>query len=668
MKQLDLFKTLLLVAFLSAAGFVNAQTSHPVHYGLLGTSTTSNWYQDYVGVRFEVLSPISVAGDKQYSFAYDGGSSWGAPVTTPIVNVPIVMPAGGDSLVAASLPAGSMNGKIALCYRGGGIYFSDKAARCYAAGAIAVVIVNNNPNGVIGMSASTTFTGCPVFMITKADGDAIDAKYHSGVAGDTARMTITLWGQGNTYDVGFIPQGIARWHDYAVPYHQLTSGLHPMAYMAQNGAFIGNFGTGNPGHVKLFSTTSFATVGAPTVIHNDTTILNSFPAIDSIWAFYGPQHNLTGITSGSGKVTVKYTIHSDSADQYMGDDTTSYSFYTTDSLYSKGRYDFANKHPLANMYEAAALVTTPVPSGDLYIWGPMYYIAQGGGNFCNVQWSMSSNTDTGHIIASLASINVYVFKWVDGVGGTADSFVENGELVLLGAGVKSFAGSTNPGDTSGGFFNVTVGDSLGNPMNVHVDSNNWYLVAPEVPNGWFLGCDGYLNTYPRTYGRNMFNNYLEYPSAIWPGGRLTGSNPQVGFPSSALAPCNFGGYYTVDSVYFSSQKGLIPSVAFTTTNYTPDTASHVGVHGGTKSFSKFDLYPNPASEVINASLSFENNAGTVTYTIIDATARVITKETHNNVMLSDNFTYATGKMTPGNYFLVAVSNGRQMFKKFTVIR
>jgi hypothetical protein len=420
----------------------------------------------------------------------------------------------------------------------------------------------------------------------------------------------------------------------------------------------------------LSATTFSPAVGAPTVIHRDTTILNSFPSIDSIWAFYGPQHDLTGITSGAGKVTVKYTIQSDSADQYLGDDTTSYSFYTTDSLYSKGRYDFANHRPMVSLWEAPTLVTTTTPpTGDFFLWGPMYYIAQGGGYFDTVQWSMASNSDTGHIISSLSTISVYVFKWVDGTGGTLDSFVENGELQLVGTAPRNFSGSTNPADTSGGYFAAKVIDSNGVPAAIHVDSNSWYFIAPELPNGWFVGLDGNNSSLPRTYGRGFFNNYIEYPSTMWAGARSAGSNPMVADPTAALLPWAFGGSVNLDSVHFASQKGLIPAVPFTTTRFVPDTShSHVGVHNTKQAFEKFEVYPNPASDVVNASMAFENAAGTVIYTILDGSARVVAKETHNNVMMNDKFTYNTGALAAGNYFIVAYSNGKQMFRKFTVIR
>jgi len=680
MKQLNLFRNSLLALMLFSAGIVSAQTRHPLHYGIIGTATTTNWYQDYVGVRFEVLTPLIVAGDKQYSYAFSGTSSWGAPVTTPLINKQIVMPQAGDSLVGSAVTPGLMTGKIAFVYRGGGVYFSDKAARCFAAGAIAVVIVNNQSNGVIGMSASTPFTGCPVFMITKADGDAIDAAYHDGIAGDTARMTISLWGLGNTYDVGLINQGYSLYHNYAIPYSQLTSGINPVPYKGVNGAFIANFGTADPGQTTLYSTTTFYPVSGPSVtVHSDSTKLPSFPVADSIWSFYGPEFNMTGITSGDGHVTTRYSIKTATPDQYGGDDTLSTTFFLTDSLYSKGRYDFVKHHPIATFYESPALGTTP-PDGDYFLWGPMYYIAKGGGYFDSVQFTAVSNTDTGHIISSISDISVFLFKWVDGANSDPlDSIVQTDELQLIGMATKSFpATDANPADTSGGWFAAQFGDSLGNHAAIHVDSNSWYFVAEQLENGWFMGLDGNTNSFPRTYGTFNYGK-MEYPSTMWPGAEQAGvgAGPIVSYPGYGMSPATFGGtslIRSIDSTIFSSQKGLIPAVAFTTSSYVPDTGAtdtthkHDLVHNVNKASVNFDIYPNPATDVINASLTMSDPGGVVTYTILNSSAQVVASEKHTNVMLNDKCSFTTNKLPNGTYYLAVVTNAKSMFKKFVVLR
>src|ERR1019366_7179885 len=100
---------------------------------------------------------------------------------------------------------------------------------------------------------------------------------------------------------------------------------------------------------------------------------------------------------------LKYTISSDSLDQYPQDNAATYSFYTTDSLYSKGEYNFIDNVPVRRIYEA--------PTGSIdYMWGLMYYVAHGGTAISSAQFSIEASA-SGPI--GLGSMNIYAFKWVD---------------------------------------------------------------------------------------------------------------------------------------------------------------------------------------------------------------------------------------------------------------
>src|SRR5438105_3078469 len=128
MKQINLFKSLLLTAFLAASGIVNAQI-HPLHFGIGAINTKSNWYADYVGLRFEVVSPVSDARDKQDTYTYSGTTPWGGQVTSPIVNKTIIMPQSGDSACSVGTVDHTitvdMTGKIGVVYRGASVFFGD---------------------------------------------------------------------------------------------------------------------------------------------------------------------------------------------------------------------------------------------------------------------------------------------------------------------------------------------------------------------------------------------------------------------------------------------------------------------------------------------------------------------------------------------------------------
>ncbi len=668
MKQVNIIKALLILVLLGTVGTVAAQVIHPNAFGAIYTGGfPSNWYKDYVNVKVAVISPSAIAGEKAADAAEvgTGTSQWPGIVYTPIYNQPIVMPASTDSNGCSPFPIGSMTGKIAVIWRGpigSPCSFTEKAYNAQNAGAIACVIINEYAGAapfVPGYTAGVGTVTIPVVMISNLDGIAIAAQYALG----PVNMTISPWGYGLGSDLGFVPQGASRWQNYATPRNQIISSGNPLPYQGVDGAFIANYGTHDITHAKLTTGVTFTPTGGSTsTIHTDTISTALFTVADSILAMYPPAYDISGITA-NGVVTVNYSISSDSVDNFPGNNSVSQSFYLTDSLYSKGVYDFTNNRPSASLYEAAGL-----QSGDnSYIWGNMYYVNKAGSAASRVQWSMSAATDTSGPISAISDIYVYLFKWVEGMNGErVDSFVENGELELVGLGIKSFTG--RPADTSGGYFEVSMLDSSGGGIQPLLDASSWYYVATEIPTGYFLGCDGISNTYPRIFGR-WENNIVEYGSPVWPADRYTDADAQVNTFGSLMSPAPFGGTYKVDSMIFSSQKGLVPGVAMIVNNTPITDTTHTGGGAGVKavqSFAKFNVYPNPTSDNINVAITLDNSAN-VTYTILDGHARKISTETHNSVT-SETYTYNTNNLASGNYYIIVHAGSKEMFRKFTVIK
>ncbi|GAA4465076.1 hypothetical protein GCM10023093_16640 [Nemorincola caseinilytica] len=656
MKQIITLKKLMLAACVAGASIANAQI-HPLAFGPFpyGTGTSDpNWYKDYVGLRFVVNSPASVAGDKVYTYPGTGTTPWGGIVTTAIVNEQIVMPV-GDTVVASALPAGSMAGKIAFVYRGGGIEFVCKAQKCQDAGAIACVIVNNITGGPIGMGAGTicpaTGVTIPVFMISKEDGDPIAAKYH---ALDTARMTITPWGLGLGHDIGFVPGGAANWHGYAIPSNQLGSSGNPFEYKMADGAFIANYGTNAMTNVKVDVATTFTpSGGSPAAVHTSSVSVGNFTVADSIYAMFRTDGaNIYDVNaSGPGRFDVKYDISSpDFTDDNMADNSMTTSFYVTDSTYSKARYDFSTNRPVKTIGYAFG-------GGADFLWGPMYFVRNGGTALSRVQYSLSTNT-----AGPLGTpANIFLFKWVDGSNSLPkDSVLQNGEMELVSLGQHNYDGVQ---DTSGADLNFWgMGDPDGNPATVMLDANSWYYLAVYVPGGHFLGSDGIYNPYPRIYG--LFQNnqaVLDYSSMVG-----TSKDDILANPSSANSPLP-GAFISfvnsIDSVNYNNTRGLIPAVAMIANN-----SPVISVKGSpVVNKNKVSVFPNPAKDQLNVNVEFENATKKATYMIIDGLGRFVSKEVHNNVT-TDNFSINTSSLPSGNYYLIVSDDVRSKSTKFVIAK
>lgn len=95
----------------------------------------------------------------------------------------VAMPA--DSLACGALPAGSLQGKVALLYRGA-CAISDKALNAQRAGAIAVVVVNSFANATIPTFVTNPLTGdsvtIPVVIITLEEGRKLRNRVVSGTS------------------------------------------------------------------------------------------------------------------------------------------------------------------------------------------------------------------------------------------------------------------------------------------------------------------------------------------------------------------------------------------------------------------------------------------------------------------------------------------------------
>jgi hypothetical protein len=678
MKHFNSLKFLLFIAFLGAVNALFGQV-HPLGFGIAGSRTTSNWYQDYVGAKVMVTAPGSIAGPVTCKAAPTGtsGSDWPDIVWTSIVNKAIVMDTTADSFGSSAFPAGLFAGKIAVLWRGPiaptPATFGLKAKNAQDAGALALVLINEYPGEgpiVPGYTATGTPIHIPVIMIGNLDGINISATYHTSPPG-TVKMTITPWGLGLTRDLGILPTGATTFTNYATPANQIAAGGTQAPYLGVNGAFIANFGTSQANNVKLKSTTTFVpNVGTPSVERTDSIVVSAMAGngtadtlTDSIMGMFpsttAGEYSLAATTPG--RYDIAYSLTSDSSDLNTSDNTLTTSFYLTDSLFSKGRYDFVNHVPMRGTYESLA-------DASEMTWGPMYYVANGGQAIGEIQYAISNGKSVSPN-PLVGSNDIYIFKWNDGtVGAAADSIVQDGELELLSWSTRNFS---TAGDTSGQVLKHTAFyDASGaNRTTVYLTSNTWYYIAIDIPAALSdtnrLGVDGVASPFPRIFARWWDHNgtYLDYSSFVTKATAMTATDNEPVIPFSQTSRL-----YAVDSFSYVNAQGTIPAVAFVATGF-PDTSyKHVGVNNVQKPVNNLSIFPVPASDNLNISIDLAQTAGTITYKIIDGLGRFVAKETHSNVK-SESFAINTSSLKQGHYYLLVSADGKNIdSKKFVIAR
>lgn len=136
------------------------------------------------GLTFTVLEPAYAEGHHPYQ----APTAWGAlPFANQSVEGEMVVARSNatDSLLcSAAFNAQDVNGKIAVVYRGG-CEFSTKALNAQNAGAIGVIIVNNDPGDAtidMGAGVDAAAVTIPVAMVSANVGSRINAAVNSGQA------------------------------------------------------------------------------------------------------------------------------------------------------------------------------------------------------------------------------------------------------------------------------------------------------------------------------------------------------------------------------------------------------------------------------------------------------------------------------------------------------
>lgn len=647
MKKLN-FLIVVMLAVVSMPALVNGQKLY---------NFDENWYIDYVGERILVNSPANIAGPATYTITNDGVSNgeWGQSVrglANPIINVDVIQAAPYEACAAITNGA-ALSGKIAIVKRGN-CEFGAKAKAVQDAGAIACIIVNNASGGPVGMGAGAQGANVtiPVIMVSDVDGAAIVSEIGNG----GVKMSMTPWSNGFNNDLGILKDAVALSHSYTIPLNQIKS-TASAAYKNIDAAVIANFGSTTATNVVLKSTLTWTpTGGSASVVRTDSVTVASFAPGDSILTPIIPTtYSLNPTTTG--KYNVKYELTAGNfTDDFHGDNVDEYDFYITDRIYSKGRYDMANNTPQSTI--GFTTVNSSDNSRGNFMWGPLYFMEQADYQFEKASFAVTQ--DGGGAISS-GDVFVYIWEWVD---QSNDSLIQIGELNVVGLGKKTY----QTGDTSGQVFTVDIKDANDGVSILKTKANTWYWVTVEVPRDRFLNCDGIKNYFVRSWARSYATD--QYREAFAPlfGDVLSGlESAKQQQPTGLMGHFPFAGTnlaFNVDSTRYTSQKrGLVPSVPLQMSLFT------VGVENvEAKSAFGVSLYPNPAADVINATINLDKKANKIQYKLVNPLGSIMFNETHENVSGTDTYSVSTSELPAGNYFMVIDVDDNIQVRKFTVMK
>ncbi|NDC28882.1 MAG: T9SS C-terminal target domain-containing protein, partial [Crocinitomicaceae bacterium] len=376
------------------------------------------------------VSPASIAGN--YAF------SWGTPANTwgsPDFNIPgtyvqdtlMLVDDGsiGNSTISgvplANYGCGTLinnlSGKIAVVYRYDGgtastiCYMSEKALIAQNAGAIAVLIVNRPSAGAdIGTGGLTVAPNVtiPVVLVNFNDGEILRAEMQNG--------PVTMFLGNKT---GLFANDLAlRTEAALIP----KKGFFP-ALLAQNETEF-NFDLGariyNPGNLPQGNVSLRATVTNPAgnLVYDNSVSAMYIDINDSIDVAPGENFTLADFSLSTypvGTYTLTYTASmmdlnmTNIVDEYASDNSISYIFTISDSIYSAAKVDTANGLPNAKIfyrpstnnqtYSICSVISDPNAS-RLAVEG-LYFAA------------VKGTAVPGDSLLTGEEISVYLYKWED---------------------------------------------------------------------------------------------------------------------------------------------------------------------------------------------------------------------------------------------------------------
>ena len=305
------------------------------------------------------VSPSNIVGNYPNAWA-DPAGGWGTPnfliPGTYIQDTLMLANDGSEGLNAQGNPVSAaacnplinnLSGKIAVIYRGdgttnttsGGCEFGLKALNAQNAGAIGVIIINREP-GVItpGAGASGATVTIPVVMLSNTDG----AILVQAMANGPVEVFI-----GNK--TGLFENDVRLSSGAALAPKQ---GFVP-ALLAQNdtefnfsiGARIYNDGNLPQGNVSLRAT---VTSPAGSLVYDNSVSGMYLDINDSLDVAPSEIVNLPDFSLATyplGTYTLTYTASLDSLDDYASDNSISYTFTISESIYSAAKIDTATGLP-----------------------------------------------------------------------------------------------------------------------------------------------------------------------------------------------------------------------------------------------------------------------------------------------------------------------------------
>lgn len=420
------------------------------------------------------ISPVSIAGNYNFTWADPAGGDWTTPdflisgtfVEDTLAFVDDGTPGTntqGNPIAQegcfALINGPAVAGKIAVLYRNT-CEFGTKALNAQNAGAVAVLIINRDPEVIeMGGGADGASVTIPMVMISSTDGLTITTEMGNGP------VVMFLGNKTGLYaDDAGVTKGTTLFSKRSGVLSQLAQSASE--YNFDIGTRIFNYGTSDQSSMTVRATVDGPsgnvydeTVTLPTVLSGDSI------SVDPTSALTFPQFSLA--TYPDGVYTLNYNVDLGVTDEYDADNSVSGSFNVQDSIYGFAPFDATGVPVQNNGFR---------PNGNTSTFSDCIVFDNANGSRVGVTGlyfqAIGSSVDL-----SGEEIALYAYRWEDVFTDMDDAALAFDNLNPIASGFYYYP-SDLQGETVYGGFNTPV---------LLEDSQRFLFCAQTVNLDVFLG-------------------------------------------------------------------------------------------------------------------------------------------------------------------------------------
>lgn len=461
-----------------------------------------------------VLAPAAQAGVVANTVIPD--DTWGfGPVSqvTPVRG--FCKWASPDTLALTSdiTTLGDLQGKIAVVRRGT-VLRSWKALRCQRAGAIGVIIVNNDaaaPATLVSEDSGGSVT-IPVILVPKAWGNANAQVIGSG------QMEVLL---GNLTGYYANNLSIARNSLYIPRAFAMPGSLviDTGDFKFRVGGSVKNLGSTDQG-TSVFKAVVRKVSPNPALLYADSAILTAVTRTDSldrVLRTFDHAAAETGVVDRRGHYQLEYTVYAQGvADDNPTDNVVTYDYYMTDYSYSKSRLNM-NPVPQAGFLQPISAVAYTKAGGGALMWGHYFRTPRqlpAGKELYATQMTFAVTTNNSAASDSLGgeSVSLEVRQWDDQNGDGAMDAAEVSDPLATGS--HSFVSNSDRGK----FFTEPLQNSVNGAdgLKLEADTRYLFLVNYSGSKTLFIQADEGALDYTRNFADSTT---IEWNSPLFNGTR-----------------------------------------------------------------------------------------------------------------------------------------------------